>query len=214
MRQAIDRDDDDQPRSEATNGGTGKPNGKSNSTSHSLAHDFEDAAIPSYDPVEYIIPACDNKGHSVRVYCRIQPMLDRQLEIIQGSKHFPFRTKGDVMRYAIYKAVNDLLSKAENAGERLSSVMTQVDIIRDFVLMENYHQEFVQTFDGFNQTIQRYLGTGAVNEAKRCFAQVGAYIDRMPECYWKGQYREKLDKEYGHLFETKGNGDSKKKRKH
>ena len=164
------------------------------------ALELEDTACPNYDPSDYIVPAQDNKGHSERLWVRVQPMLDRQIDIIRNSKHFPFRTKGDVVRFAIDKTVRELLSQAEKSGERLASVMTQVDVIKDFVRDEIYHQDFIQTFEDFNRVIQRYLGSNAMGEAKRVIAQVDAYIERMPDCYWKTEYKKKMDKDYGHLF--------------
>lgn len=175
-------------------------------------HSLEDSASPNYDPSDYIVPAQDNKGHSERLWVRVQPMLDRQLDIIKSSKHFPFRTKGDVVRYCVDKTVRELLSTAEKAGERLASVMTQVDVIKDFVRDEIYHQDFISTFEDFNRAIQRYVGTGALGEAKRMIAQVDAYIDRMPECYWKTEYKKKMDKDYGHLYAGETDGSDRRKK--
>ncbi|KKK67032.1 hypothetical protein LCGC14_2958100, partial [marine sediment metagenome] len=49
----------------------------------------EDADAKKYDPRDFVYPASDHHGHSERIWFRVQPLLDRQLEIVANNKVLP-----------------------------------------------------------------------------------------------------------------------------
>ena len=50
---------------------------------------------------KFIIPAKDHQGHTERGWFHMPPPVDRALEVVLREHHFPFRTKGDVIRWCV-----------------------------------------------------------------------------------------------------------------
>ena len=59
----------------------------------------------TFDPGYFVVPAQDHNGHSVRVWCRVQPTVDHEIDKVVESKAFPFRVKGDFVRWCIWEGV-------------------------------------------------------------------------------------------------------------
>src|SRR5262245_36016119 len=53
---------------------------------------------------EFIIPATDEEGASVRVQCRLPGQLHGWLGDIVNTRQFPFQRDGDLIRYGVYLA--------------------------------------------------------------------------------------------------------------
>jgi hypothetical protein len=167
-------------------------------------HDSDDEQGPGfrkYDPAQFIIPGQDTRGHSERLYCRVMPAVDRALDVVVNSKKWPFRTKGDVMRWAIDRAIHQL-----EAMEPIGSVTAQVDAIAAILREDQFHHEFSHTFEALNRSISVHLTAGADGEARRLVATIKDKIDKMPEGYWRDRYRTTLSEKWGHLLKGGGRG--------
>lgn len=152
-----------------------------------------------YREEEFIIPAQDTKGHSERFFCRIPPGMMRDLKIIKESKRFPFRTMGDIGRVAI-KLMIELLQNMEP----IPSVNQQVDTIAGLVRDEEWHQEFVGTFELVGRAINRYIAAGEGNQARRLLMKIRDEIRAMPKGYWRSKYWKELNTKYGHILKDAG----------
>lgn len=152
---------------------------------------------PKYDPADFIIPAQDAKGHSERVYASIQPGDSRSLDIIRESRRFPFRTKGDIIRWAIHQGIKQL-----EAMEDVPSVSAQVDMIAALVREEQFNSEYEHTFDQMAGVINRHMSNGAYGEVRRVIAHARAMMDRMPDGYWKDRYLGTLDDRFERQLEA------------
>lgn len=150
-----------------------------------------------YDPADFIIPAQDAKGHSERVYASIQPGDSRALDVIKDSRRFPFRTKGDIIRWSIREGIRKL-----EHMEDVPSVSAQVDMIAALMREEQFHSEFEHTFEQMGQVINRHMANAAYGEVRRVIAQVRMMIDRMPEGYWKDRYLGRLDDQFQKQMEA------------
>lgn len=154
-------------------------------------------APSKYDPSDFIIPAQDSKGHTERVYASIQPGHSRQLDIVLQSHRFPFRTKGDIIRWAIKEGIG----KLENL-EDIPSVTAQVDVITNLMREEQFHAEYEATFDQMAGVISRHMANQAYGEVRRVIAQVRSAIDKMPDGYWKDRYMDTLDTRFERQLEA------------
>lgn len=152
---------------------------------------------PKYDPADFIIPAQDAKGHSERVYASIQPGDSRSLDIIRESRRFPFRTKGDIIRWAIHQGIKQL-----EQMEDVPSVSAQVDMIAALVREEQFNSEYEHTFDQMAGVINRHMANGAYGEVRRVIAHARAMMDRMPDGYWKDRYLGTLDDRFERQLEA------------
>jgi hypothetical protein len=150
-----------------------------------------------YDPADFIIPAQDSKGHSERIYASIQPGHSRQLDILLQSRRFPFRTRGDIIRWGVKEAI----AKLEQM-EDVPSVSAQVDVITNLMREEQFHAEYEATFDQMGGVIARHMANQAYGEVRRVIAQVRAAIDKMPDGYWKDRYMDTLDTRFERQLEA------------
>lgn len=152
----------------------------------------------TYDPAEFVIPAGDHQGHSERVWCRVQPLHERQVDIVLRSKQFPFRTKGDVVRWCVVRGLKMLEALEPNA---IKGFMQQADTIQEMLRDEMYMQEFMGMFDTLQKVVNQHIGMGSQGEAARLVAQTKFHLDQIEgEPNWKRKALDKLASQFGHLL--------------
>lgn len=154
-----------------------------------------DARPQKYDSADFIIPARDSKGESMRVWVRIQPGHDRALSVILNSKKFPFKTTGDILRWCVHRG----LAKLEKM-EGLPSVTQQVEAMLGVLRDEEFQLEFQAVLALTNNVIQRHVAEGSLGEARRVIAKLKSDIDKMPEGYWRTKYQTAIRTQFGHLL--------------
>lgn len=145
-----------------------------------------------HDPGEFLIPASDAKGHSERQWLRVQPGHDRMMDMLIASKKFPFRTKGDFMRWAVWTGFQVL----EHMEPDLPSVTRQVDVIIGMVRDDEFRKEFEDTFKSIGERIALHMSEGREGEAKSLIAGMQAAIGQMPETGWRDRYEARFKKQF------------------
>ena len=158
---------------------------------------------PAPNPRQYLIPGTDGKGHGHRVYCHVLPAHYRALLALERSRHFGFRSVGDVMRWCIDFGIRELTERGHIPQAR--SAMAQVDAIREILLDEQYYQEFPALFEQMSATINRHLAAGSTADAARLVALVRHYIEQMGEESWRERYLAELMRQFGHLLGDSAN---------
>ena len=146
------------------------------------------------DPLEFIVPANDNNGHSSRFWFRASPQMDRQVSQYVEGRQFPYRTKGDLLRHALWRHLHWL-----NDLGGISSVNTQVDLIIDLMRDEELSSDFLTVFEKLSRQINNKIGSGAKGEAIRMILMVKEHIKGMPDGYWRDRYVQELERNFGHL---------------
>lgn len=148
---------------------------------------------------DFLVPGQDQKGHSQRIQCRVIPGHYRALCAIYAAKQFPFRTLGDVMRWAIDRGIRELTRMKDNV--EIESLMRHADVIKELALEEQFYQDFGGAMDAVNLTVNRHMAAGAVGEARRHVAMIKAQILRMKDGYWREKYLGELKSKFGHLLD-------------
>lgn len=152
-----------------------------------------------YDPADFLVPGQDHMGHSERLWCRVQPLHQRQVEIVVKSKNWPFRTNGDVLRWALVRGLKQL-----EQMENVQSFLGQADAINEIVRQELYMMEFSRLFDNLEKVISQHLAAGAKGEARKLVAITKAKVEAIEEPYWKSKCLEEMKRRFGHILEVKG----------
>ena len=147
-------------------------------------------------PDDFRVPANDSQGHSERAWFRLQPGHDRQIETVVGSKAFPYRSKGDVIRHAVRRHLEWLETLAP-----IPSVTIQVDAVLEIMREEEFNEDFRQVFDRMGERIGVYVASGQIDRAKVMVAKVRPLIERMPDSAWRDQYLSELQSRFGYLME-------------
>lgn len=153
-----------------------------------------------YDPADFLIPGQDHQGHSERLWCRVQPLHDRQCDVILRSKNWPFRTKGDVMRWCLVRGLKLLEAMEPN----VRGFMQQAEAVADMLRDEIYMQEYMGMFETLQKVISQHMAMGAQGEAVRLVAQVKFKLEQIEgEPHWRAKCLETLRDRFGHLLNTR-----------
>lgn len=153
---------------------------------------------PKYDPAEFIIPAKDAKGESIRMWNRIQPGHDRAISAIFNSRKFPFKTPGDVVRWCLHTGLKRL-----EVMEGLPSVTQQVEAMFEILRDEEFRQEFTAFLTHATKVINQHVTDGSRGEARRLIAALQTKVQGMPDGHWKKRYSKEIGLRFGHLLEEK-----------
>jgi hypothetical protein len=152
----------------------------------------------------FIVAASDSKGQSVRVWARVQPSLDRMVEILLHSQCYPFKTKGDVVRWCVDKGVKELVEEAEKNGFRGkldSSILRQIDTINGIVRAQQFCADFNETVRNVSEAVGKLQDVGATGECRRLLFEVATQIEKMPKGWWRDRYRKELKDRWGRYME-------------
>lgn len=151
-----------------------------------------------YNPADFVIPASDHQGHSERVFCRVQPQIDRAMGMAVLSKKFPFRTNGDLMRWCIHRGL-----KVLDRLEPMKGFMGASDAITEILRHEAYQQELTSMFQKMESVMAVHIANGAHGEARKMLTTILQQIRAIDEPYWKKKCEEDVLKRFGHLLEGK-----------
>lgn len=127
-------------------------------------------------------------------------MQDRQIDIIFGSRKFPFRSKGDLMRWCIKTGVERLEEMEPSRGSVIAQVEAMMTVLRD----EQLNHSFLTVFQTMNTTIGMHVAAGADGEARRVIALMRGQIMKMDSGYWRDRYLRELDEKFGRLMTGEG----------
>lgn len=149
-----------------------------------------------FDPAQFRIPAKDSKGHDARCQFRTQPGHVNMAEAIVTSKQFPFRTRGDLYRWAL-----DFGLKWLERQKPVPSVTAEVDAIMEVMRTEEFRKELEQTINQLASQVTELLGKNSEGEARRLVLKIKRHVTRMPEGYWRDRYIKELDDRFGYLLD-------------
>lgn len=151
----------------------------------------------TYDPSHYSVPGQDHKGHSVRIWCRVQPSIDHEIEAIVQSRNWPFRTKGDFARWAIWEGVKRLEKMAPVPG----SMIVVAETILESCKVSSQWLKFKNSIDATESTVRALLDSGNEYEALKLLSGLRTQVLKLEEASWREQWIGEFDKRFGHLWE-------------
>jgi hypothetical protein len=151
----------------------------------------------SYDPSYYRVPGRDHQGHSVRIYCNIQPTLDHEIDVIMASHNWPFRVKGDFFRWAVWEAVKRL--------EKMKPVPGSMIIVAETIMASCKTKEhwlaFKNSIDSTESTVKALIESGNEAEALKLLSELRTQVQQLEEAGWREQWLGEFNKRFGHLWE-------------
>lgn len=165
---------------------------------HELADEHKQQQKSKYDPADFLIPAKDAKGESTRIYCRVQPAHDRQVDALFYSRRWPFKTPSDIIRWCIHTGLKRL-----EAMEDVPSVTQQVEAMNVLLRDQEFNLEFQHFLQQSHTLVQRHITEGAHAEARRLVSELRRRIDAMPDGHWKRKYQATLKANFAHLLSAK-----------
>lgn len=152
--------------------------------------------LQALDPAGFRVPASDAKGHSVRKYVRVMPMMAHMIDVILSSRQFPYKTEAELIRHAIMRHINWL----ESIGG-IESVSGVVEAASAVLKEDQMYEEYQAIFTSLRNRVHDYIDRGENQEARRLVTEMRSHFNRMPDGYWKNRYAKQL-KEWDWLFEN------------
>lgn len=149
------------------------------------------------DPGGFIVPARDHQGHKVRIFCSIQPTLDHEIDCILASKNWPFKVKGDFMRWAVSEGVKKLETTEPVRGSMMVVAETILETCRSAILWIKFRSSIEAT----EQTVKSMIDGGNEEEALKLLSRLHTEVLRMEEDSWREQYLEEFGKKFSHLWQ-------------
>lgn len=148
------------------------------------------------DADQFRVPAKDTKGHSERVWCRLQPGHARQISTIVEQRVFPYRQKADLIRHAIVRHLRWLESLAP-----IPSVMSEVDLIMDIMREDEFATDFRRVLNTLGERIATHVAQGSEGEARRLLLKALKHVENMPDGYWRDRYKEEIIQKHGKFLD-------------
>lgn len=153
--------------------------------------------MSKYEPAYFKVPGTDHQGHSTRVWCRVQPSMDHAIEAIVQSRNWPFGTKGDFLRWAIWEGIK----KLETIEPIPNAMLNVAEIMIETSRNAQFWDKFKTSLDATEQSVKMYTQTGNEQEAIKLVAKCRALAEKIEEDVWRDQYMQELDRRFGGLFE-------------
>lgn len=159
-----------------------------------IASDLPDDPLPSD---YFVIPAPDDKGHTVREQFRCSPELNAQFDEIISSRRYPFRTKGDLLRFAAFDTCRRLLRYVHG----IPDLINRLEIIHVITRRKQRSAEFEKSVQELRTTIDELQRIGADDEIVDLLNEVGAQVTEMVEidAYWGNRYKDEIERHWGPL---------------
>ena len=145
---------------------------------------------------DYQIPASDNRGHSIRISFRASPQMGMQVELILGSKKFPYRTDGELYRHALENHLKLLMTSADG----VESMIPQMEAISEVVRMSEMQRQFGEVVGRVVTEATSLASGGHVKEARKLADKIMKQVEKMPDTYWRDIYRKEMRAKLGHLM--------------
>lgn len=151
------------------------------------------------DPQErdFVLPASDAKGHSVRVQVRVPPTIAQAMQNIFQSRKFPYRDLSQIYRHALQEHLKWLSEMGD-----IKTHLAQVDAMKDLIFNEEAGMEFKNYFSRLDHVVRNHIAEKSDGEAVRVLLDAHRYIKGMPEGYWRNKYLKKLFHDYDDILKT------------
>lgn len=149
-----------------------------------------------YDPAEFNVPASDHKGHSERLWCRVQPSMDREVDTIVSSRKWPFKTKGDFCRWAVWEGIKKIHGMEPVPN---SMLVVAEAMIRTAQATESWIT-FQKSVDQAEHTVKMLMGVGNEREVWKLLSSLRSMVEGMEEENWRQSYMDEFKKRFGHIL--------------
>lgn len=141
-------------------------------------------------------PASDDKGHNAKIQVRINPDWVHQIDIIVKSHKFPYVSRGEFARDALYRHFIWLETFEIPRDSILQKIQSMVDMLEEAKIQQGFEKVVASLEDRvtyFNQQNARA-------EAVKYVLRILGYIDEMPEGHWKDQFTKEIKSKYSGLL--------------
>ena len=144
---------------------------------------------------EFVFHATDRRGHCVSLRIAIPPEMDEMMNQILTRPKFPYRTKADIVRDALYHRLS-WLCEHDNLGfgEQLKRYKSLDAVLKEEESCLHYEERIKRLGDILTK----------IGDPERCKKVIQDFLDKiyaMPEGYWKKRHLDAVKDRYSHYIE-------------
>ncbi len=158
-------------------------------------------AVPEHQLSEYMTPATDQQGHSVRVSTSLPPPMKREIDIILTKRQWPFDTPGDLFRWCVRRGLQELAKKAKDGEVVQSHLISEswCSMAAEMMQMDQYNNMLANIKTSIGKMVRDHHFVAAY----RVFQQVERNVDQIDDTYWHRKFKKEIIKGYQWLkFQT------------
>lgn len=147
---------------------------------------------------EFIFHSTEKKKghHSVLPKIAIPPELDQLMTEIMARTHFPYRSKADIVRDALFHRLAWLCDHMEDGH---GDMLNRVKIINAAIAAEQTRVDYEEVIQGLKPVLLSL--SDSLEQQKILVGTVMEQIRNMPAGYWREKYLDQMKSQYGHLIE-------------
>lgn len=142
-------------------------------------------------------PASDEKGHNCKLQVRINPDWLHQIDVVIKSHKFPYVSRGELVRDALFRHFNWLDKIHTPSGSVNQKIQSMADLLEE----SKTQQSFEKVLDELQERVAYYGRKGSRTEALKCVLKILGYIDDMPEGHWKDSFKREVRERYAGLIQ-------------
>jgi hypothetical protein len=148
------------------------------------------------DGDEFIVPAYDLDGRSVSLLLRVPPSINRALGEIVESRRFPFKAKGDAIRWCINHGIKTL-----EFTEPPSSILPVVSMSL-LLIRTHLHMKMLADFFTKLDAVMIQLSTHSYlhERSRKVIKAIEELVLCMPSSHDRCLYHGELRRRWGHLL--------------
>ena len=144
---------------------------------------------------EFIIPAYDHSGRTVRIRILMPPGLGKMLDQILESHRFPFQTRDDLIRWCLLRGVRELGSM-----ESVSSFLPQLELMIEILRAQYLARRLQEFFELLDRVVFALDSSGVKGRARKFVQLLSQLIMCIESGTWRTQCLNELRRRWGHLL--------------
>ena len=150
-----------------------------------------------YSPVDWLVPASDAKGHSERVYIRIQPGYLGMIQDVINSGKFPLNSTNDFIRLAIKELAERCLSLESELGPSILSELKMYDQMMSKKTYKLQADKRLSALRDYVDECVKWPSGNGKGEAYKVIMQTRRVFENLPDDFYRDYCLEEIDKQFG-----------------
>jgi len=126
--------------------------------------------------------------------------MDHEIVQIVASRKWPFKMKGDFLRWAAWEGIKRL-EKAEPVPH---SMLMVAETIVESARQAELWNAFKTSVDSLEKSVKSFQDSGNEEEALKLLAKIKNDVLKMDEDVWREEWLKEFEKRFGHLWARHG----------
>lgn len=149
---------------------------------------------------DMIIPASDNNNDKSTIFCNITPALNRQIDRLLTSNRYPFRSKGDLIRWCVKTGVDRLAASVPEVGDLNIQTNATIRLLQE----REYSRVMAAIIQSMSMEVSLSTKEGDLVEARRVVLEIRDTLSKISDKRWRNRYMREIDAKFADLLSLPG----------